>query len=118
MMISALFTHIRLLEIALPMLSNDDYVVQKFTRLGGVAGYRHSTAAQPLEDTVPFYPKKCAEAVHATRHEVLIDSVDRNVLQASILKEQLKEHVKNNLVRIGNKIYRQISGIPQGSCMS
>jgi telomerase reverse transcriptase len=100
------------------MLSNEDYVVQKFTRVGGVAGYRHSIAAQALEDTVPFYPNKCAEAAHATRHEVLVDSVERNVVQATALKQQLQEHVKNNLVRIGNKVYRQISGIPQGSCMS
>ena len=108
----------RLLEIALPMLSNEDYVVQKFTRVGGAAGYRHCVAAQPLEDTVPFYPQKCMEAAHATRHEVLVDSVERTVVQASVLKQQLEEHVKHNLVRIGNKVYRQISGIPQGSCMS
>jgi len=100
------------------MLSNEDYVVQKFTRVGGVAGYRHSVAAQPLEDTVPFYPVKCMEAAHAARHEVLVDSVERNVVQATTLKQQLEEHVRNNLVRIGNKVYRQISGIPQGSCMS
>ena len=108
----------RLLETALPMLSNDDYVVQKFTRVGGTAGYRHSISAQPLEDTAPFYPKKCMEAAHAMQHEVLVDSVERNVVQASVLKQQLEEHVRNNLVRIGNKVYRQISGIPQGSCMS
>jgi hypothetical protein len=92
----------RLLETALPMLSNDDYVVQKFTRVGGTAGYRHSISAQPLEDTAPFYPKKCMEAAHAMRHEVLVDSVERNVVQASVLKQQLEEHVRNNLVRIGN----------------
>jgi telomerase reverse transcriptase len=83
-----------------------------------VAGYRHATTALPLEETVPFYPKKCMEAAHATRHEVLVDGVERSVVQASVLKQQLQEHVKNNLVRIGNKVYRQISGIPQGSCMS
>ena len=108
----------RLLEIALPMLSNEDYVIQKFTRVGGVAGYRHSTAAQPLEDTVPFYPQKCNHVAHATRHEVLVDGVERNVVQSSVLRRQLEEHVKHNLVRIGNKVYRQISGIPQGSCLS
>ena len=58
------------------------------------------------------------EAAHAARHEGLVDSVERNVVQATALKQQLEEHVRNNLVRIGNKVYRQISGIPQGSCMS
>jgi telomerase reverse transcriptase len=47
-----------------------------------------------------------------------VDGVERNVVQASALQQLLQEHVKHNLVRIGNKVYRQISGIPQGSCLS
>jgi hypothetical protein len=95
----------RLLDIALSMPSNEDCFVQKFTRVGGMARYRHAITALPLQDTVPFYPKKCTEAAHATRNEVLVDGVERSVVEANVLLEQqLQEHVKNNLVRIGNKV--------------
>ena len=70
-----------------------------------MARYRHAITALPLQDTVPFYPKKCMEAAHATRYEVLVDGVERSVVEANVLlQQQLQEHVKNNLVRIGNKV--------------
>lgn len=52
------------------------------------------------------------------KNTVFIDSAMRSTHESTKLTALLKEHVTNNLVKIGKKYYRQKTGIPQGSVLS
>ncbi|RCI15533.1 hypothetical protein L249_3433 [Ophiocordyceps polyrhachis-furcata BCC 54312] len=51
-------------------------------------------------------------------HTILVENVVPKTHEAESLRGLMKEHVENNLVRIGNKVLRQSRGIPQGSILS
>lgn len=49
---------------------------------------------------------------------VFVDALAQKEYNTEDLLDLLDEHVRNNLVRIGRKYFRQRSGIPQGSVLS
>ena len=49
---------------------------------------------------------------------VFVDTVNQRAHGVENLLDLLDEHVRNNLVRMGNKYFRQRCGIPQGSVLS
>ncbi|KAJ5782388.1 Telomere reverse transcriptase [Penicillium paradoxum] len=49
---------------------------------------------------------------------VFVDSIGQKEHNADSLLDLLDEHVRNNLVKIGKKYFRQRNGIPQGSVLS
>lgn len=55
--------------------------------------------------------------VSRRRNTVFVDTQHREYDSEGLL-DLLDEHVRNNLVRIGKKYFRQRSGIPQGSMLS
>jgi telomerase reverse transcriptase len=52
------------------------------------------------------------------KNTVFVDSAFRKTENTGELMSLLKEHVKQNLVKVGKKYYRQKVGIPQGSVLS
>ncbi|KAI9924072.1 hypothetical protein MW887_007311 [Aspergillus wentii] len=52
------------------------------------------------------------------RNTVFVDTMAHKEHNTEDLLDLLDEHVRNNLVKIGKKYFRQRSGIPQGSVMS
>ena len=52
------------------------------------------------------------------KNTVFVDNVIRTAYKKPKLLELLKDHVQNNVVKIGKKIFRQKEGIPQGSVLS
>lgn len=52
------------------------------------------------------------------KNTVFIDNVLRTAHKKQRLLELLREHVEQNIVRIGKKFFRQKNGIPQGSVLS
>ncbi|CBI24880.3 unnamed protein product, partial [Vitis vinifera] len=51
-------------------------------------------------------------------HSVLVNQVRRRTIGSKELYFNLNEHVKRNVLQLGNKFYLQNSGIPQGSVLS
>lgn len=49
---------------------------------------------------------------------IFVDSIAQKQHDAESLLDLLDEHVRNNLVKIGKKYFRQRNGIPQGSVLS
>lgn len=68
----------------------------------------------------PFHaPDALASGTMRQRKDsVLVDTLAQNEYHTEDLLDLLDEHVRNNLVRIGKKYFRQRSGIPQGSMLS
>lgn len=53
-----------------------------------------------------------------SENAVFVDTVNQKAHGTEDLLDLLDEHVRNNLVRMGNKYFRQRNGIPQGSVLS
>ncbi|RDA84438.1 hypothetical protein CP532_2149 [Ophiocordyceps camponoti-leonardi (nom. inval.)] len=51
-------------------------------------------------------------------HTIFVENVVPRTLEAETVQWLMREHVQRNLVRIGNKVFRQSRGIPQGSILS
>lgn len=52
------------------------------------------------------------------RNTVFVDTLAQREHHSEDLLDLLDEHVRNNLIRIGKKYFRQRNGIPQGSMLS
>ncbi|OXV06383.1 hypothetical protein Egran_05849 [Elaphomyces granulatus] len=57
-------------------------------------------------------------AANRRRNTIFVDTAMQKDHAVEDLLELLEEHVRNNLVKIGKKYYRQRNGIPQGSVLS
>ena len=57
-------------------------------------------------------------ATSRRRNTVFVDTLAQREYNSEDLLDMLDEHVRNNLVRIGKKYFRQRNGIPQGSVLS
>ena len=57
-------------------------------------------------------------ATSRRRNTVFVDTLAQREHNSEDLLDMLDEHVRNNLVRIGKKYFRQRNGIPQGSVLS
>jgi len=74
----------------------------------GRAGGDFSSFAQLVED----------EFSNGKKQTIFVDSVSRQMQSKEKLMDLVREHLSNNLVKIGKKYYRQKEGIPQGSVLS
>lgn len=52
------------------------------------------------------------------KHTVFVDNVAQTVIDKKQILNILREHIENNLVKIGKKFCRQVTGIAQGSILS
>ena len=52
------------------------------------------------------------------KNTVFVDRIVQQPQKAEELLDLLEEHVERNVIKIGKKFFRQISGIPQGSILS
>jgi len=52
------------------------------------------------------------------KNSVLADNVTCKYVQRDRILKLLKEHILTNIVKVGDKYYQQIQGIPQGSVLS
>lgn len=73
--------------------------------------------ARPDTDHIDFFTLAASLAV-ALQDVIFIDSVSYRYESTSLLLKLLRQHVTENLVKIGKEFYRQRVGIPQGSSLS
>lgn len=79
---------------------------------------RFANLARPTEDGAVLSESVAAEIVQGRDGRILMDSGNEKVWQHGQLMKLLKEHVQNNIVKIGKKHFKQTNGIPQGSVLS
>ncbi|KAL2133055.1 hypothetical protein VTI74DRAFT_2994 [Chaetomium olivicolor] len=79
---------------------------------------RWHTLARSVDDSRTF-PETVEESLAPRKkHTVFVNSALQEAYDTRSLLALAASHVKDNLVRIGKKFYRQKAGIPQGSVLS
>lgn len=111
--------HTRLLELVRMLLPRHaTYVIQRYAQVRpgiGLIRRCHTRRAYPAE-TSPAFMKHAAE--QPSRHAVLVDGITYTTVSATDVMKQVEAHVKQTFVRFGDALYRQTTGIPQGSILS
>lgn len=74
--------------------------------------------ARPSDDTSGFHDAVKNSMAQNKRNTVFIETASRWTHRAEPLAQKAASHIRKNIVKIGNKFYRQKEGIPQGSVLS
>ncbi|KAG9125666.1 hypothetical protein FRC07_006702 [Ceratobasidium sp. 392] len=110
----------KLLSILRQSLTQDGYMIRKFTRMQFSTGQTRRTfqkkAVPDLEHT--HFMAYAARLAASLRHVVFADQAVYGFDYQEEILELLEEHITDNIVRIGHDLYRQVVGIPQGSILS
>lgn len=121
----------RLLKLAESILSANEYHLTRFARaklLGGHNGEMPGFGAKPswkfltkaTADHTSFdLGKEIASETAAGRtRSAYVGGVVQRSQHRKVILDLLHEHVESNVVKLGNRLYRQKEGIPQGSIVS
>jgi len=121
----------RLLSLAKQILSANEYHLTRYSRAKLLGGHSHETPGFGSKPSWKYLTKATTESggfdldaeIHSdgiagrTRTAYVGGVVQRSEYRQTIL-DLLHEHIQSNVVRIGNRFYRQKEGIPQGSILS
>lgn len=110
----------KLLHILETIISDDDYTITKYS----TSSYSRNTVlkrflreARPADEFAQF-PNIAYQLADVLRRAVFVDQVRPANESRQAVLALLREHIKNNIVKIGKTYYRQMIGIPQGSILS
>ncbi|RHZ61724.1 hypothetical protein Glove_346g37 [Diversispora epigaea] len=110
----------RMLDIVNDVLTEDDYALHKYDVVkceSNAIRTRHNRYATSTDDFANFmaYAKELSRKF---MNGIIVDRVKETYIDKKDILSLLEEHLKNNLIKIGNKFYKQAIGIPQGSVVS
>ncbi|XP_068702144.1 telomerase reverse transcriptase-like [Montipora foliosa] len=114
--------HQKLFDIMKEVLEEEEYLIRRFWLLKMSAGKvhrefrKHTSTADDCCSFPDFF--RSLVAAWRLKHVIAVDLVWYLIEEKEKLVELLREHIFNNVVRIGNKYYQQIRGIAQGSILS
>ncbi|KAJ8072353.1 Telomerase reverse transcriptase [Marasmius tenuissimus] len=110
----------KLLEILRDLISEDSYAIQRYTQISpALSSSKTMYRKQAWPDAMhPHFVKYATDLANALRHTIFVDQVSCQVESRDELLDLLEQHIKENIVKIGNSYYRQKVGIPQGSSLS
>ncbi|KAK2796371.1 hypothetical protein FQN50_009587 [Emmonsiellopsis sp. PD_5] len=117
----------RLIQLARRLVVDEEYRVTKHVEIGPPEGPSNNPAkprrkfiskAASLADLTSLYDKVAKNEGGKRKHTVFVDTPLNKRYQRKEILDLLQEHVRNNLVKIGKKYFRQRTGIPQGSVVS
>ncbi|KAK5134325.1 hypothetical protein LTR08_006754 [Meristemomyces frigidus] len=121
----------RLTALIKTLLSADKYNVARYSRAKLLGGHDKETpgfGAKPswkyltkaTSEHRPFVFKREIETdtTAGRSRTVYVDGVVQKTEKRSAILGLLEEHIERNLIRVGNRFYRQKEGIPQGSIVS
>lgn len=110
----------RLLEVLRELLSNDEYLVCKYTTIQPNHGrLKKNFSKHVLDgDEFPDFPELAMKLAQQLTNAVIMDQVIYNFESQDEIYELILAHVTSNLVRVGNGYFKQRVGIPQGSILS
>jgi telomerase reverse transcriptase len=121
----------RLLKLAESILSANEYHLTRYARAKLLGGNKHETSgfgAKPswrfftkaTTDETPFDLEKeiTSETAAGRTRTAYVGGVIQRPQRRKAILDLLHEHVESNIVKLGNRLYRQKEGIPQGSIVS
>ena len=121
----------RLLKLAESILSANEYNLTRYARaklLGGNNGKTPGFGAKPswrfltkaTTDQIPFELEKeiTSETAAGRTRTAYVGGIIQRCQRRKAILDLLHEHVESNVVKLGNRLYRQKEGIPQGSIVS
>jgi telomerase reverse transcriptase len=108
--------------------SEDEYRIARHLEMRPGEDFRSNQGSKPLRKWASLaYPADDLDTfdevleenlVIGKKNTIFVENVVSQYRDASEIFDLLEEHVKNNMVKIGKKFYRQKQGIPQGSVLS
>lgn len=117
-----------LLRLVNSLLSHDQYRTTRYleSRVVGTADQpgtvrhikRFIGTARFADDGPAFSETVAVEKAQRKTRAIFTDTGNQKVWQARHITKLVREHVQNNIIKIGKKHYRQKQGIPQGSILS
>ncbi|PFH53166.1 hypothetical protein AMATHDRAFT_39050 [Amanita thiersii Skay4041] len=113
-------TQVELLKIIERILSDDKYMIQRYGR----AEISHDRVKRMFvkraikEDEYPHFVKYAVELAQTLWGVILADEVAYQYTSREEILQLLRDHITENIVKIGENYFRQIVGIPQGSILS
>ena len=121
----------RLMALAKFILANDIYRTAKYARSKLVGGHhqestafsakpswRYLTKATAGDQSFDFSDEVDTDTINGRTRTLYVDGVVQKSERRSAILELLEEHIESNLIKLGNRLYRQKEGIPQGSIVS
>ncbi|ODO06884.1 hypothetical protein I350_04244 [Cryptococcus amylolentus CBS 6273] len=119
----------RVLEIVEEILDQDhDYCIMMYGALLPPGNENRSKAPRKLyrskavadrEDMLhPTFADHAREIVQSMRNAAMVDLARRRTVKTADVMRLLREHIKENTWQMGRNLYRQKTGIPQGSKVS
>lgn len=80
--------------------------------------HNKSLRSYPRAAEYPLFPELAKSLCENLAHALLVDQVKSSTIDEESLMKLLEEHINHNIVKIGQHLYRQNEGIPQGSTLS
>ncbi|BGP48846.1 Telomerase reverse transcriptase [Rhodotorula kratochvilovae] len=110
----------KLLEIVEGVLTETLYWIQKYAQVSPLAGratkaFKRAACTDGEYGAFTDLAQKLAQELH---NVVLSDQVVYQNVERDRLMQLLREHITTNLVKVSGRLYRQQTGIPQGSVLS
>ncbi|KAG9304023.1 hypothetical protein G9A89_005933 [Geosiphon pyriformis] len=109
-----------LLQIISNLFQSRRYKMIKFTTMSAIGNEYIKTydkKACPAED-FPCFPLIAERLAESLSHVLFVDGVSYPYREAKEALEFLENHIKQHILKVGDKYYRQKVGIPQGSIIS
>lgn len=97
------------------LLGKDNQGVPGF---GAKASWKYLTKAISGSGAFDFAAETADEARNGRERTVFVNGGMRGRETRRAILELIGEHVESNLIRVGDRVYRQKNGIPQGSILS
>jgi telomerase reverse transcriptase len=121
----------RLLKLAEDILSANEYHLTRYARAKLLGGHNEETPGFGAKPSWKFLTKATtdqgrfnlddeivSETAAGRTRTAYVGGVVQRPQQRQAILDLLHEHVESNIVKLGNRLYRQKEGIPQGSIVS
>ncbi|OQO08842.1 hypothetical protein B0A48_05732 [Cryoendolithus antarcticus] len=121
----------RLMQLATELLTRESYHITKYARATLLGGHDKNTPGFVTRPSWKYLNRATGDdEVHGLDGVVTSDVADGHARTAYVHGAQarverrteiislLREHIESNVIKLGNRYYRQKEGIPQGSIVS
>ncbi|KGY14464.1 hypothetical protein PABG_12677 [Paracoccidioides brasiliensis Pb03] len=125
----------RLIQLASRLVAEDEYIVTKHVEIrppdetpNAAIPNHHNIKAKPAKkfiskatgfaDLTSLCEVLAGREGKSKKHTIFVNTSTYKKYQRNDILRLLEEHIRNNLVKMGKRYFRQKTGIPQGSIVS
>ncbi|WPH03795.1 Hypothetical protein R9X50_00667800 [Acrodontium crateriforme] len=120
----------RLMKLVKTIISADQYQISKYSRVKLIGGdqdtpgfgakpsWKFLTKAAAGKQRFDFAREVSTDSAHGRTKTIYVDGIAQRVERRRAILDLLDEHIGANVIKLGNRYYRQKEGIPQGSIVS